>query len=217
MRRCLPEAKIAVTLVEMENESQSVEDTGTIEENFARVAETLEKEWQRCAAEEVPLTLLLFSLESHLGGEPKKEEIDILEKGLLVHCGRARDFICRRGFAEFVAILPHTSPSGGLHIGHQLIETITLGCPSPENPRLSIGVAALVPHLDADREYLRRHAERALKQAKEQRGSSVLGAVARAANATEKSGIPWWRQLFGLGPSVKAARRQSDSDYSKSK
>ena len=58
MRRCLPEAKIAVTLVEMENESQSVEDTGTIEENFERVAETLEKEWQRCAAEEVPLTLL---------------------------------------------------------------------------------------------------------------------------------------------------------------
>jgi hypothetical protein len=75
-----------------------------------QLAQDLGREWNRCAAESVPLTLLAVSLDHPEAGD-HDEALTHLDRALRVHCARDRNRVTRRDNGIFIAFLPATAPN----------------------------------------------------------------------------------------------------------
>jgi PleD family two-component response regulator len=170
-----------------------------------QLAAEMTQEWDRCAAEGVPLALLLVSPD-----QPESiadsEVLAHLERALRVHCARDRDVILPRPAGNFVAILPDTVPPGAHHVGEQIVEAMQHAPHPPAT--VSVGVAAVVPSENDDPASLLARAQRALKAAQSQGGNRCLGAVKSA--APPKNAIDQLRALWTKKKNDPDRKRRTD-------
>jgi two-component system, cell cycle response regulator len=118
----------------------------------------LDKEWQRLAREQQPLSLILCDIDyfkayndtyGHQEGDRCLQKVaQVLQQSTR----RPADLVARYGGEEFALILPHTSAPGALFLAHtivrQLTQTALPHCQSQVSNvvTLSIGIATKIPH-----------------------------------------------------------------------
>ena len=141
----------------------------------SQLAEDLDREWNQCAAEGVPLTLPAVSLDHPQAGD-HDEALTHLDRALRVHCARDRNRVTRRDNGIFIAFLPATAPPGARHVGEEVVEAIH-HTPQP-TATVSVGVAAVVPSASDEPASLLTRAERALHAAQAQGGDRCAGGSA---------------------------------------
>jgi diguanylate cyclase (GGDEF)-like protein len=118
----------------------------------------LDKEWQRLAREQQPLSLILCDIDyfkayndtyGHQQGDRcLKQVAQILQQSTR----RPADLVARYGGEEFALILPHTNAPGALFLAHRIVRQLTQkGLPHCQSQvsnivTLSIGIATKIPH-----------------------------------------------------------------------
>lgn len=148
--------------------------------NRRQFDEYFEREWQRLAREEQPLSLILFDIDhfkryndyyGHLAGDDCLQQV---AKAANHAVQRPSDLVARYGGEEFAAILPDTEIQGALVVAQMIREQIQqLKLPhasSPSHPylTLSLGVSGTIPSLERSPDYLIALADAALYEAKNQ-------------------------------------------------
>ncbi len=141
----------------------------------SQLAKDLGREWNRCAAEGVPLSLLVVSLDHPQAGG-HDETLTHLDRALRVHCARDRDRVTRRADGIFIACLPATPPPGARRVGEEIVEAMHHA--SEPTDTVSVGVAAVVPSASGEPASLLTRAERALHAAQAQGGDRCAGGSA---------------------------------------
>jgi PleD family two-component response regulator len=170
-----------------------------------QLAVELGPEWDRCAAEGVPLALLLVSPDQP-DSITDSEVLAHLERALHVHCARDRDVILPRPAGNFAAILPDTVPPGAHHVGEQIVEAMQHAPHPPAT--VSVGVAAVVPSEDSDPASLLTRAQRALRAAQSQGGNRCMGAAKAA--APPKTAMGQLRELWSKKKKDPERKRRND-------
>lgn len=149
---------------QLTNTQNQIKATNTMDEltlipNAKRFEQVLEKEWQRLAREELPLTVLscrvdFFDLYQETYGEELANScLQQVSWAISLVCQRPADLVARCGRDEFGVILPNTDLDGALFIADQLISSIQklkishLQSPAEQYVSISIGVNAMVPTL----------------------------------------------------------------------
>ncbi|NJL51613.1 MAG: diguanylate cyclase [Hydrococcus sp. SU_1_0] len=118
----------------------------------------LDKEWQRLAREQQPLSLILCDIDyfkayndtyGHQQGDRCLQKVaQILQQSTR----RPADLVARYGGEEFALILPNTNAPGALFLAHRIVRQLTQqGLPHSQSQvskvvTLSIGIATKVPH-----------------------------------------------------------------------
>jgi two-component system, cell cycle response regulator len=118
----------------------------------------LDKEWQRLAREQQPLSLILCDIDyfkayndtyGHQQGDRcLKQVAQVLQQSTK----RPADLVARYGGEEFALILPHTDAPGALFLAHRIVRQLTQKalphCQSQVSNvvTLSIGIATKIPH-----------------------------------------------------------------------
>lgn len=143
----------------------------------SQLAQDLSREWDRCAAEGLPLTLLVVSLDHPQAGD-HDAALTHLERALHVHCARDHDKVTRRADGIFIALLPDTLPPGAQHVGEEIVEAMHQ-TPVPTDT-VSVGLATVVPSASGEPASLLTRAERALHAAQAQGGDRCAGGSAPA-------------------------------------
>lgn len=146
----------------------------------------LDEEWNRMRRRQEPLSLIMADLDDfksfndtygHLAGD------DVLETGGDIMNDQARrpaDTPARFGGEEFAMVLPDTEAEGAQEVAERIRTAVRdrdiehSGSSGGEMLTLSLGVASLVPHADADPDVLIKRADEALYQAKEQGKDRVV-------------------------------------------
>jgi diguanylate cyclase (GGDEF)-like protein/PAS domain S-box-containing protein len=140
--------------------------------------EMLDREWRRGLREVSPLAVLLFDVDyfkrynDALGHQAGDECLRIIAHCLADIVQRPGDLTARYGGEEFIALLPGTDVSGAVHIASRIQDALRRqAVPHPDSDcgqhlTLSMGVAALVPHIGMEAVHLVRAADRALYSAK---------------------------------------------------
>jgi diguanylate cyclase (GGDEF)-like protein len=169
------------------------------------LTQDLRREWNRCAAEGIPLALLIVALDPPNVGH-NGEILAHLDRALRVHCARARDIVDRRADSIFVALLPDTPPSGARHVGGQIVEAMR-HAPEPV-ATVSVGVATVVPSENDESTSLLTRAERALRAAQNQGGNRCAGGSTPA--PPPKGPLAQLRDLFPQPKKDPAYQRRSD-------
>ena len=137
-------------------------------------------EWQRCARERCPLSLVLcdvdyFKRYNDRYGHPMGD--DCLKQVARVMgqvATRPADLAARYGGEEFVLLLPNTSGDGAVQVAEALRHAISdLQIPHGDSDvslgvTLSLGVASVIPSPDTSGEVLVLQADEAMYEAKEQ-------------------------------------------------
>jgi PleD family two-component response regulator len=165
----------------------------------------LRREWNRCAAEGIPLALLIVALDPPPAGH-NGEILAHLDRALRVHCARDRDIVDRRADGIFVALLPDTPPPGARHVGEQIVEAMH-HAPEPV-ATVSVGVAAVVPSENDEATSLLTRAERALHAAQNQGGNRCAGGSTPA--PPPKGPLTQLRDLFPRPKKDPAHQRRTD-------
>ncbi|MBE9182023.1 PleD family two-component system response regulator [Oculatella sp. LEGE 06141] len=142
--------------------------------------EYLDQEWRRLRREQQPLSLILCDIDyfkpyndryGHLAGDVCLQQV-VWAIAQVVK--RPADLVARYGGEEFAVILPNTDERGALTIAQAVQVAIQhLHIPHADSTvadyiTLSVGVACLVPTLNASSEILIAAADVALYQAKQQ-------------------------------------------------
>lgn len=140
--------------------------------------ETLEYEWQRLRREQQPLSLILCDIDyfkqyndryGHPAGDACLQQV----AQMLVKCtNRPADIVARYGGEEFAIILPNTNQSGAITVVETIQATLELwqiphtGSGTAAHLTLSMGIACLIPSLNASCQELLAATDAALYQAK---------------------------------------------------
>jgi hypothetical protein len=136
------------------------------------IQEAVRREWDRCAEEGAPLSVLLVAPDRATAAD-QVAIVTQLERAVRVHCARHRDRILPHPAGGLVAILPHTLPHGANSVGRQIVEAMH-HAPEP-TATVAVGVAVVVPSENGESAILLHRAERALQAAREQGGDRCLG------------------------------------------
>ncbi|MFT9498190.1 tetratricopeptide repeat-containing diguanylate cyclase [Anaerosolibacter sp.] len=148
---------------------------------------TLEKEWNRCLREGVPLSLIFVDVDyfknfNDYFGHPMGDDcLRDVAKTLTNTLKRSSDFIGRHGGEEFAIILPNTDYAGSIVIAEQMreaIENLEINHPQSHagrNITISMGVANVVPSKESSIYELIEAADRELYHAKNQGRNRVCG------------------------------------------
>lgn len=140
--------------------------------------QALEREWRRNSREVQTMSLLMIDIDyfktvndtlGHQCGDAALRHIaDICRENV----GRAADVVARYGGEEFVILLPVTTLQGAAHIAERIRKDTEGQAFYWEGERvhltLSIGVSGCIPSHNRDYEWLVRHADAALYDAKNQ-------------------------------------------------
>ena len=140
--------------------------------------QALEREWRRNSREVQTMSLLMIDIDyfktvndtlGHQCGDAALRHIaDICRENV----GRAADVVARYGGEEFVILLPITTLQGAAYIAERIRKDTESQAFYWEGERvhltLSIGVSGCVPSQKRDYEWLVRHADEALYDAKHQ-------------------------------------------------
>jgi len=139
----------------------------------------LQKEWQRCLRNGMPLALILCDLDyfkhyndhfGHLQGDDCLIQVTQALKKVIKRPG---DLLARYGGEEFVVLLPETPLQGAYQVAQAMAEAVhQLALPHPESPKhkfvaLSLGLAVGIPQAEKTKEQLLNAADKALYQAKD--------------------------------------------------
>lgn len=171
----------------------------------SQLTQDLRREWNRCAAEGLPLSLLIVALDPPHAGS-NGGILAHLDRALRVHCARDRDIVDRRADGIFVALLPDTPPPGARHVGEQIVEAMH-HAPEPL-ATVSVGIAAVVPSVTDESTSLLTRAERALRAAQNQGGNRCAGATTPA--PPPKGPLAQLRDLFPQTKKDPAHQRRTD-------
>ena len=140
--------------------------------------EYLEREWQRAARENEPLSLIMLDVDhfklynDNYGHEAGDRVLVSVAEALQSALHRPVDLIARYGGEEFAAVLPSTPADGAVPIAERLRQTVAeLAIPHGHHPdavhlTISLGVAGLAPTPSLTPEHLIISADKALYQAK---------------------------------------------------
>ncbi|MDJ1181164.1 diguanylate cyclase [Roseofilum sp. BLCC_M91] len=166
----------------------SASDSLTQLYNRRRFEQVLQKEWRRLSRERSPLGLILCDIDyfrlyneayGYLSGDFCLQLIADAVRQVLK---RPADLVARYGAEEFAVLLPHTDLSGSTHVAH-MIENNVIGLDlehktSPVAPTvtLSMGVAALIPRIDTQPQFLLELARYVLDQAKRNGHNQIVAA-----------------------------------------
>lgn len=145
-----------------ELETLSSQDGLTGVANRRQFDTVLRREWQRCARDAAPLTLLMIDIDffkryndalGHLEGDRCLKEVAAAIQSAF---NRPGDFLARYGGEEFAALLPDTAAPGGLEVAQRIRRKLAeLNLPHPDSSvsklvTVSQGKASLVPRPDGD-------------------------------------------------------------------
>lgn len=140
--------------------------------------DTLEREWQRTARSETPLSLIFADIDffkryndhyDHQAGDDCLKRVSHA-LGSIVH--RPADLVCRYGGEEFVMILPDTTAEGALAVADKMLHSVAAlhiehqNSDAADHVTLSIGVATASPTAGARPEDLIETADQMLYRAK---------------------------------------------------
>jgi len=167
--------------------------------------EELRRQWERCATEGEPLTLLLVALD-HATAGGNEEVAAHLARAIRVHCARDRDSVVQQSAGVFAALLPHTPPPGAHHVGEQIIEAMH-HAPEPTTT-VSVGIAAVVPSATNDPATLLQRAQRSLRAAQDQGGNRCLGAT--SPHPAPQGPLTQLRELLQTPKKDEARQRRTD-------
>jgi diguanylate cyclase (GGDEF)-like protein/PAS domain S-box-containing protein len=146
--------------------------------NRRRFDEYLEQEWWRLAREQQPLSLILCDIDffkryndtyGHQAGDECLKQVAV---ALQRSVKRPADVVARYGGEEFAVILPHTADTGALCLAELIREEVRnlslthAGSNVSSHITLSLGVAGMIPQLDATFADLVAAADAALYEAK---------------------------------------------------
>jgi diguanylate cyclase (GGDEF)-like protein len=164
----------------------------------------LEKEWARSRRAETPLGLLFVDVDrfkvvndkhGHLAGDAALRAI---AEAIDVQARRSGETLARYGGDEFVVILPGTPLEGALAVGERIrasVAELRLRVDDEDIPlSVSIGGAAVVPHLRTKADSLIDLADKAVFQAKEAGRGVCVGA------AYEDGSIAYYRPAPRVEP-----------------
>ncbi|MGE4291142.1 MAG: diguanylate cyclase [Desulfovibrio sp.] len=141
-------------------ETLSSQDGLTGVANRRQFDKVLEQEWQRCARDHTPLTLLMIDIDffkryndalGHIEGDKCLQKVALAIQAAFHRPG---DFLARYGGEEFAALLPDTAPKGGLKVAESIRQELrALALPHPDSEisefvTVSMGKATLVPNPD---------------------------------------------------------------------
>lgn len=156
--------------------------------NRRRFDQVLQKEWRRLARERSHLGIILCDIDyfrlyneayGYLSGDFC---LQLLADAVRQALKRPADLVARYGPEEFAVLLPHTDLSGTFHVAHMIQNNvINLDLEHKTSPvattvTLSIGVAALVPHIDTQPQFLLELAGYVLDQAKRNGHNQIVAA-----------------------------------------
>jgi diguanylate cyclase (GGDEF)-like protein len=153
------ELNAQLTSTQKQIEATNTTDELTLIPNARRFEQVLEKEWQRLAREDLPLTVLIckidfFDLYQETYGEDlAKSCLQQVSWAIALVCQRPADLVARYSAEEFGVILPNTDLDGALFIADQILTSIQklkinhLQSPIDQYVSLSIGINSLVPTL----------------------------------------------------------------------
>ncbi|SKA74160.1 diguanylate cyclase (GGDEF) domain-containing protein [Paucidesulfovibrio gracilis DSM 16080] len=149
---------------------------------------TLAQEWQRCARDQAPLSLLMIDIDffkryndalGHLEGD---KCLKAVAHAIQNAFRRPADFLARFGGEEFIALLPDTDMEGGCRLARAIQNQLaTLAMPHPDSSisdhvTVSIGVAATVPLPGAESSPLVAASDKALYKAKKAGRDQIINA-----------------------------------------
>ncbi|MBU1169329.1 MAG: GGDEF domain-containing protein [Proteobacteria bacterium] len=139
--------------------------------------EELRREISRSQRSKEPLSLLYMDLDNFkvvndTKGHLKGDEILVHTAQIILQVVREEDVAARYGGDEFAVILPHTSQENAVTVARRLIENAESGS-DLSGVTFSIGVATREPGMIMDREALVSYADKAMYQAKKQKGHAV--------------------------------------------
>ncbi len=146
--------------------------------NRRRFDEYLEKEWQRLAREQEPLSLILCDIDyfkryndfyGHQAGDTCLKQV---AKAIEQSLRRPADFVARYGGEEFAVILPNTSFEGASHVAASIQNSVAqlnishAASQVASHITLSLGISTTVPTATISDTALVAAADKALYEAK---------------------------------------------------
>jgi len=141
---------------------------------------TLAREWRRLAREQQPLTLILCDVDffkrynDTYGHQMGDDCLRSVASAISTTLKRPGDLAARYGGEEFAVILPNTPLFGALHVAAEIqaavhaLEMVHRASSISPCVTLSIGVAAVIPHIEYSPMTLLAAADRALYKAKQE-------------------------------------------------
>ncbi len=149
---------------QLASSQQQIEATNTTDEltlipNARRFEQVLEKEWQRLAREDLPLTVMWCKIDHFdsyyevYGEELAQKCLQQVSWAIALVCQRPADLVARCGAKEFGIILPNTDLDGALFLADQILSSMPklrinhLQSPISEYVTISIGINSIVPTL----------------------------------------------------------------------
>ena len=155
--------------------------------NRRQFNESLNKEWQRMARDQLPLSLILGDIDyfkkyndtyGHLAGDFCLQQV---AQAISSAIKRPADILARYGGEEFAVILPNTKAEGALKVAeamrHEVLNLKIAHTQSAVNEyvTLSLGIFSVFPQHPSDPSILIAAADKALYEAKEQgRNRSIV-------------------------------------------
>jgi diguanylate cyclase (GGDEF)-like protein len=155
--------------------------------NRRQFNESLNKEWQQMAREQLPLSLILGDIDyfkkyndtyGHLAGDSCLQQV---AQAISRAIKRPADLLARYGGEEFVVMLPNTEAEGALQVAeamrHEVLNLKIAHAQSAVNKyvTLSLGIFSLVPQHNSGPSILIAGADKGLYEAKEQgRNRSIV-------------------------------------------
>ncbi|MGB2924845.1 MAG: diguanylate cyclase [Limnothrix sp.] len=161
-------------------------DELTLIPNAKKFEQVLEKEWQRMAREDLPLTVFMcqidfFGLYQETYGEDlAKKCLQQVSWAIALVCQRPADLVARYSTEEFGVILPNTDLDGSLFIADQVLSSIQklkinhIQSPVDQYISISIGINSMVPNLAVLPTDLVNSARLALKKATKLGGNRII-------------------------------------------
>ena len=168
-RRVVAQFEMRQVMAQLELQSMSDGLTGVW--NRRAFDRRLREEWARHARLGQPLGLLMLDVDKFKSfndefGHPQGDRALITVARTVEATLRDSDFFARYGGEEFAVLLPHMEAEGSLLAAERIRQAVERVDWPVRAVTLSIGVAALSPSADMDRNSLVARADRALYQAK---------------------------------------------------
>ena len=168
-RRVVAQFEMRQLMAQLELQSMSDGLTGVW--NRRAFDRRLREEWARHARLGQPLGLLMLDVDKFKSfndefGHPQGDRALITVARTVEATLRDSDFFARYGGEEFAVLLPHMEAEGSLLAAERIRQAVERVDWPVRAVTLSIGVAALSPSADMDRNSLVARADRALYQAK---------------------------------------------------
>lgn len=172
----------------------SYEDSLTGLGNKRKFNEKLNREWERLAREDSPLSLVMIDIDNfkayndRYGHEAGDEVLKKVGEKISEAVRRPADTAARYGGEEFILVLPDTEMEGGLKVAEDLraeVEELEITHEAAENGSvltISLGVATAVPDRDQKNRKLVKQADSELYRAKSQGRNRVCSADEKSVN-----------------------------------